>query len=134
MVMLSRSKWHLFYFICTSRSLVQSFNTNLTSKLPTQSYTKLYSCGSTTILHIHVVYGNNFICHQRCYASESTFQLYANSMRIKTIVGLFLCLEDSCIERKHGCVQVPELTASAVVKAVSHSVHSSETCIYLPVD
>jgi hypothetical protein len=72
-------------------------------------------------------YGKYFTQHRRCYASESTFQRYVNSMRIKAIDGLFLCREGSCIEQKHGCVRVPELTASAVIEAVSYPTHSSET-------
>jgi hypothetical protein len=48
-------------------------------------------------------------------------------MRVNPIAGLLLCPEDSCIEQTHGCVRVPELTASAVIKAVSHPVLSSET-------
>lgn len=48
-------------------------------------------------------------------------------MQINPIAGLLLRPEDLCIEQTHGCARVPELTASADIKAISHPIRSGET-------
>ena len=54
-------------------------------------------------------------------------------MGIKGIAGLFLSWECSCIEQRHGCVRVRELTASAVLKTY-HNPFIQVKLDHLPVD